>query len=709
MTVPCPRCEAPIDEAAPGPVVICGGCGLSIATEFVREVAQLTSWRASADQRLAWLHGQMLAQSQPSGTTPTVATLPTGHAALAPQQEPPRPPASAGALLLAVGAFLLVIAGIAFLAFTWDLLGPFGQISVLLAIGAGCLFCTDRLAERLCGTAVSIGIVGVFLVSIAALGARFLGPDRIGELASVFTAIGILLGLCAAGRWLRPRVAPVGELAGVSAAVLTVALVNTAPADGAIPLDEPWAWWVALCSRSAAVVLFILAKHKKMRSWPWVAAMYLVIGSVALGAWAAESVHHLDAANAESLAFATVVAAASGALSLGLRRVIKHRAALMSAVLVAWSLALIVAWTVAVAAGASRGWSALVLVAIGAIALIPGLLGTRQGAQGTALTVAGSVAVASAVGVAIPPYVRATADMEPPVWAAQVWPAWRGLVAGLAFVAVLVVTSLLTARATERLRDEWVVQLLPLATTAAALATWLVTVETDRDLVTKPSDPFFGVPAPTPDALTEQVAVALGLVAIGILAMALLRRVPAWSGWLVPVLGIPAELLALSTRTLTSQVAPEVIGVAIAVPALFASLTWWWLRRPEPTPTWQTIAPPFVLAVLPSTLALLQDTNQRWWFDEDPGTDYQVRMVGLIAVAAGAAVLGARQRWSGLFFPGLFLAVVVAAVEVIDLGRFLPQWLSFGVAGVLLIAAGARWEWLRQRGRVSAAWVRTLR
>ncbi|MFL6288102.1 MAG: SCO7613 C-terminal domain-containing membrane protein, partial [Actinomycetes bacterium] len=148
---------------------------------------------------------------------------------------------------------------------------------------------------------------------------------------------------------------------------------------------------------------------------------------------------------------------------------------------------------------------------------------------------------------------------------------------------------------------------------------------------------------------------------------------------------------------------------AIAVPALFASLTWWWLRRPEPTPTWQTIAPPFVLAVLPSTLAMLQDTTQRWWFDEDPGTAYQVRLVGLIAVAAGAAVLGARQRWSGLFFPGLFLAVVVAAVEVIDLGRFLPQWLSFGVAGVLLIAAGARWEWLRQRGRVSAAWVRTLR
>jgi hypothetical protein len=52
---------------------------------------------------------------------------------------------------------------------------------------------------------------------------------------------------------------------------------------------------------------------------------------------------------------------------------------------------------------------------------------------------------------------------------------------------------------------------------------------------------------------------------------------------------------------------------------------------------------------------------------------------------------------------------VIVAVELVDLGRFLPQWVSFGVAGALLIAAGARWEWLRQQGRVSAAWLRTLR
>ena len=71
-------------------------------------------------------------------------------------------------------------------------------------------------------------------------------------------------------------------------------------------------------------------------------------------------------------------------------------------------------------------------------------------------------------------------------------------------------------------------------------------------------------------------------------------------------------------------------------------------------------------------------------------------------------VVGAWQRWGGLFFPGLGLTLIVVGIELIDLGRFLPQWLSFAIAGAVLIAAGARWEWVRQRGRAGATWVRSL-
>jgi hypothetical protein len=105
----------------------------------------------------------------------------------------------------------------------------------------------------------------------------------------------------------------------------------------------------------------------------------------------------------------------------------------------------------------------------------------------------------------------------------------------------------------------------------------------------------------------------------------------------------------------------------------------------------------------------LEDTSSRWWYGDGPGTAYQVRMVAVLAVGVASAVIGARQRWSGLFVPGLLLVGIVVVIELVDVGRFLPQWVSFGIAGALLIAAGARWEWVRAQGHEGAAWVRRLR
>jgi hypothetical protein len=201
----------------------------------------------------------------------------------------------------------------------------------------------------------------------------------------------------------------------------------------------------------------------------------------------------------------------------------------------------------------------------------------------------------------------------------------------------------------------------------------------------------------------------LVVVALGVLTAALLKRLPAWAVWAVAVLGVAATVVELSTRTIDSPWRPELVGLLVAVPTLVASVAWWWLRRPSHASTWLTVTPAFILVVLPSTLALLDDATSRWWFAEDPGVAFQARTAALLVVGASAAVIGARQRWVGLFVPGLVLTVVVVGIQLADLGRFLPQWVSFGVAGALLLAAGARWEWVRDRGRSGAAWVRTMR
>jgi hypothetical protein len=287
--------------------------------------------------------------------------------------------------------------------------------------------------------------------------------------------------------------------------------------------------------------------------------------------------------------------------------------------------------------------------------------------------------------------------------------------AGLAFVLVLVVTAEV-ARLTRAHQVTAVAQrtswgdVFVLVPVAAAVSTWLFAAEVDRNEATSPYFPSDSLgPQPTPDAYVHQIAIALGVLAIGVLLMTLLKRIPAWSVWIVPTLAVPAVLLELSTQSFDRALQPEILGAAIGVPTLVAAVSWWWLRRPRATPTWQTMAPPFVVALTPSTLALLDDTSNRWWYGDDSGTAYQVRMVSLLVIGVAATVVGARQRWAGLFAPGLALTLGVVAIELLDLGRFLPQWVSFGIAGALLIVAGARWEWVRKQGHDGALWVRSLR
>jgi hypothetical protein len=530
-------------------------------------------------------------------------------------------------------------------------------------------------------------------------------------------ATAIAGGLAAAAVWLRPRAAGVGELAGVAGALAAVTFVATAPADDALPLGDSWSWWVAVVCLGAGVALLLAADRARLRSWPWVGAWFLVVGSVAAAAAVLDALGDEVPSDIEPVVITGALTVMSAALALLVLRALPHRAAVTTAVLTLWALSLAVAWSTATSTPGARPWTALVLLLGGVLGLIPSVfdLHVRWVRGLAALT--GAAALGAAVGLLVAPWVDPWDDyLDAEAWADAAWPAWRGLVAGAAVVALLAGSVAVAPRVlrshgvepgTERPR--WL-DATPLVPAAGALLTWLVVSVNDLGDATQPAAPY-GYPddlQPTPDAFQHQMAVALGIVAVGLLVVVLARRLPMTCVWPSAALGVAAALFELSTREPSADLRPEVYGLALALPTLAAAVAWWWLRRPTPTPTWHTVGPVLTLAVLPSTFALLADTTDRWWYDEDPGTAYQVRMVVLLAIGVVAAVVGGWRRWAGLFFPGLALTVVVVAIQLVDLGRFLPQWVSFAVAGGLLVAAGARWEWVRDRGRVGATWVRRL-
>lgn len=698
-----------------------------MATPYLREAFSLGSWHEWAGQRLAWLHHRLAAGDAPTSESPALAppSAPTpiwptpqqaGFASAGPAPAP-RQSASAGSLLLAIGAFLLVVAGIAFIAFTWDLLGPFGQIVLLLVIGAACLGGTAQLATRLRGTATALGVVGTLLIVIGAVAARSLGPDVVGPTAAMLVSVVTLIALCAAAIWLRPRITAVGELAGVAGALVAVTVVASAPSDDALPLAEPWSWWVALTCGAGAVGLILLADRARLAAWPWVGAWFLVVSGGAVAVYVVDLTDDLTRGDVEPVVASLTLVVAAVAMAAALRPT-GHPWPVTVAALAVWVGGLILSWSIGVSSPSVRPGSALVLLAAGAVALVPSVLVIRSSWLRPALRTVGGAAVGAAVGLALAPWLDPNDDyVSAEVWAEQAWPAWRGIAAGLAFVALLVVAAALVPKMTASATppgDEppqgpspWP-SLALMVPSVAALATWLIAALDDLSVATRIG--AFGYQSdPTPDAFKDQLTLALVVLALGILAMALLRQLPPWSVWAVLVLGIPAVLIEFSTFSLSTSTEPELYGLALGIPAVVTALAWWWLRRPEPTPTWQTMAPAFVLAFIPSALALAESAADRWWYSEDPDTAYQVRLVSLLAIGVIAAVIGARQRWGGLLFPGLGLVLLVVGIELIEVGRFLPEWLSFAVAGAVLIAAGARWEWVRDRGRHGAAWVRRMR
>jgi hypothetical protein len=164
-----------------------------------------------------------------------------------------------------------------------------------------------------------------------------------------------------------------------------------------------------------------------------------------------------------------------------------------------------------------------------------------------------------------------------------------------------------------------------------------------------------------------------------------------------------SELAALTGLALSASILcliqtgePELrafpIGGVLAVCWLLARsqdqrVTTWWLI---PAPA-VALAPSTLLALDPNGELVLQRTS------------------GVLIAATLLVLLGSTRRLAGALIPGVTALALILLARLTDVVSEIPLWIPLVLAAIVLLAAGARFEALENRGRRTARWLHDLR
>ena len=284
----CPRCgEAFPDVSDDDGMVECPR-GHRAYAGYLAEAAHLRP-------RLTWLDDRVAA----GDPAPDAETAARGHIWPAPghamqpvgdrpsEASTPHEGPGIQVLLLGLGAVLLIIAGIVFMAVVWDSLGAVGQVAVMAVATLGFGAAAIRLTHRLPGTAEALAVVAFGLAGVDAFAAPALGlvPDS----------------------WLDLSVAPYLPVVTCAGAALAVALGHRFAL-------RAWVWlgW-STAAVGAALVTWYLALGPADSDLPWaaLAVSVVAVSTVALGA-----APHLSDRLAADLPPMTIAAALGSFLTL---------------------------------------------------------------------------------------------------------------------------------------------------------------------------------------------------------------------------------------------------------------------------------------------------------------------------------------------------------------------------------------------------------
>lgn len=484
--------------------------------------------------------------------------------------------------------------------------------------------------------------------------------DRLGAVGQVILMVGATLGVGALAVRLRHRLVGTAEALAVVATGLAAIDVIAAPLLGLMPqewITDP-SLYPAVALGALGCVLLLLHRRFGLRAWSWLgwAAMPVAAGCVVAavasatgsGGWAA--------------AAATVPALVSLALLAGPGFVPKlhdQRHAMHFAGCAGLSLTALGTASAALEPTTLPG--ALYTTAVTALAL--GIWASAAGRQrGRLLTLGAAVLPGVTAGL----FLALPADPQPLGLAAVV--AVAGLAVGLAALRVLADRP---------------------AALVGASAVWL-SWAIQRISVVADAQPGHGVQA--------QLSLLAALVAVMAFVLAWWMPSAAWVG----------ALLAAAAMVLAPIDVPERIecySLPIAAVLLLAGILW---RRKVACSSLEWMGPAVGMLLVPSAIGTWLAPWALGSQDASVGAAL-VRLGAVLIAGVAAVVVGAQRRLGGLLIPGSVALVIAASAQVWSGLASMPRWMGLGLAGVLLILAGARVEWLRLEGRRVIGWAGHLR
>ncbi len=205
------------------------------------------------------------------------------------------------------------------------------------------------------------------------------------------------------------------------------------------------------------------------------------------------------------------------------------------------------------------------------------------------------------------------------------------------------------------------------------------------------------------DRAVDATGALLVTVAVGLVAAAWAGR---GSGAAAALAWAAAPVGFAGAAALVPEGYPELLE-AWTVPLAVALLGAGWLASSGRTvSSLERVGPALTVALLPSAVMAwaapwVQDGN------DDP-TAHLVRLVAVLVVGTVACIAGARRHSLGLFLPAAASLLVAAAAQLWTGLDALPRWMALGLAGVLLVVTGARFEWVRGEGSRARTWMHGL-